>query len=185
MLRGLVWNCGGIGDSEKKKFIREQINKNSLDFVGIQETMKVDFHPLELSNSSAQEPFDWSFLPSKGKSGGILVGTNNNSLVKGEVELGEYFVKIKVSNVSDGFVWNLVIVYEDAQPTRKSKFLVELVHLFKNTKSPLLITGDFNITRKASDKNKPGGYNKWSVLFNSIISLGEMIELPLVGRKFT
>lgn len=43
----------------------------------------------------------------------------------------------------------------------------------------------FNMTRKASDKNKPGGYNKWSILFNSIISLGEMLELPLVGRKYT
>ena len=49
----------------------------------------------------------------------------------------------------------------------------------------MLVAGDFNMTRKESDKNKPRGYNKWSMLFNYIIIFGEMMELPLVGRKYT
>jgi hypothetical protein len=49
----------------------------------------------------------------------------------------------------------------------------------------MLIGGDFNILRRDSDKNKPGGTNKWSSLFNSIIDVHELIELDLSGRHFT
>lgn len=114
MLRGLIWNCRGIGDKNKMDFIRDQINNNNLDFVGIQETMKTEFNLVELSDLSGQERFDWKVLRSRGRSGGILVGTNNATMVKEEVELGEYFVRVKVRNVSDGFCWELVVVYGDA-----------------------------------------------------------------------
>lgn len=103
MLRGLVWNCRGIGDVEKRKFIKEQINLNSLDVAGIHETMKQEFSPLELSVLSGQDNFDWTFLPPRGRSSGILVGINNNTLVKDNHELGEYYVKLNVKNVVDDF----------------------------------------------------------------------------------
>lgn len=48
MLRGLIWNCRGISDVEKRNFIREHVDKNNLDFVGIQETMKTEFNSVEL-----------------------------------------------------------------------------------------------------------------------------------------
>lgn len=34
-------------------------------------------------------------------------------------------------------------------------------------------------------KNKPGGFNRWSVLFNAIISQGELMEIQLSGRRYT
>jgi hypothetical protein len=44
---------------------------------------------------------------------------------------------------------------------------------------------DCNILRRENDKNKPGGTNKWSFLFNAIIDQCGLIELDLVGRQFT
>jgi hypothetical protein len=78
-----------------------------------------------------------------------------------------------------------VVVYGDAQQAGKAPFLVELAHIIQKTRVPIMITGDFNLTRRASDKNKPGGFNKWSVLFNSIIAQGELMEIPLSGRRYT
>jgi hypothetical protein len=49
----------------------------------------------------------------------------------------------------------------------------------------MLVGGDFNILRKESDKNKPGGTNSWSSLFNSIIDIHSLIELDLSGRLYT
>jgi hypothetical protein len=49
----------------------------------------------------------------------------------------------------------------------------------------MLIDGDFDILRKESDKNKPGGTNRWSSLFNSIIDLHDLIELELSGTLYT
>jgi hypothetical protein len=45
--------------------------------------------------------------------------------------------------------------------------------------------GDFNILRKESDKNKPGGTNCWSSLFNSIIDIHSLVELDLSERLYT
>jgi hypothetical protein len=46
---------------------------------------------------------------------------------------------------------------------------VELVNVIRSSVYPILITGDFNMTRKDSEKNKRGGYNRWSPLFNDVI----------------
>ena len=141
MLSGLFWNCRGIGEKKKRDFIKEQIGKNNLDFIGIQETMKTDFNRLDFSDLSASENFEWVFLPSKGRFGGILVGINSATFIKEKAEQGQYFVKIKVRNIRDGFCWDLVVVYGDAQPKGKPIFLVELVHIFKNSKRPMLVGG--------------------------------------------
>jgi endonuclease/exonuclease/phosphatase family metal-dependent hydrolase len=49
-----------------------------------------------------------------------------------------------------------VVVYGDAQQDGKANFLIELVNVIRSSAHPILITGDFNITRKESEKNKPG-----------------------------
>ena len=77
------------------------------------------------------------------------------------------------------------MVYGDAQHDGKANFLIELVNIIRSSHCPILIAGDFNMTRRESDKNKPGGYNRWSPLFNAVIEQGELMELMLSGRKYT
>jgi hypothetical protein len=48
-----------------------------------------------------------------------------------------------------------------------------------------IILGDFNFTRKPSDRNKLGGDINDMLLFNDAISSLGLVELPLEGRKFT
>lgn len=45
--------------------------------------------------------------------------------------------------------------------------------------------GDFNIIRRERDKNKLGGVNKWSHLFNAILEQTGLLELDLVVMQFT
>ena len=76
-----------------------------------------------------------------------------------------------------------MVVYGDAQPSRKVKFLAELSRIFQNSVNPILIGGDFNIIRKASEKNIPGTLGQWSFLFNAIIEQAGVRELDMHGRK--
>jgi endonuclease/exonuclease/phosphatase family metal-dependent hydrolase len=82
------------------------------------------------------------------------------------VVVGEYFVRLLVNTRKENFTWNLVIVYGDAQHDGKAKFLVELIHVIKHSQYPLLIAGDFNMTRRVTDQ-------------------GHLMEIALTGRKFT
>lgn len=48
-----------------------------------------------------------------------------------------------------------------------------------------LIVGDFNLIRRPEDRNMPGGDINEIFLFNEAISNLGLIEIPLLGRKFT
>jgi exonuclease III len=76
-------------------------------------------------------------------------------------------------------------VYGAAKKEHKSRFLSELSVVCSRSQVPLLISGDFNILRKAEEKNKPGGLNKWSSLFNSIIDQHGLVEFDLKNRLYT
>ena len=90
-----------------------------------------------------------------------------------------------VQDLKTRFIWDLVVIYGDAQPERKAKFLDELSRIFKTSVNPILIGGDFNIIRKASEKNKPGTPGHWSFLFNAILEQAGVRELEITGREFT
>ena len=90
-----------------------------------------------------------------------------------------------VQDIEKRFIWDLVVIYGDAQPERKALFLAELSRVFQNSVNRILIGGDFNIIRKASEKNKPGSPGHWSFLFNAILEQAGVRELDMNGRKFT
>lgn len=113
------------------------------------------------------------------------MGINLNTFDILGKECGEYYIRVLLGNKSDNFTWNLVVVYGDAQQTGKANFLIELVHVIRKSPYPIIIAVDFNMTRKESEKNKPGGFNRWSPLFNAVIEQGELMDIALSGRKYT
>ena len=48
-----------------------------------------------------------------------------------------------------------------------------------------LLHGDFNLLRRPSDRNKSGGDVNEMFSFSEAISALGVVELPLLGRKFT
>ena len=106
----------------------------------------------DLQQICAGRDFHWHFTPARGKSGGLLLGVNYTTLDVISQDEGDYHVKMTVQDLKTRFIWDLVVIYGDAQPERKAKFLDELSRIFKTSVNPILIGGDFNIIRKASEK---------------------------------
>jgi exonuclease III len=182
---GVIWNCQGLGKSVKSEFLRDVIMKEKVNFIGLQETNKKDFDESWLNFISGNKNFVWVWSPPNGRSGGLLVGFDSDMFDVREKELGEFMIRLLVIQKDSGFIWNFINVYGAAQNDQKQNFLSELSSFCSKCSHPLLIGGDFNILRRESDKNKPGGTNKWSALFNSIIDVHDLIELDLSGRHFT
>lgn len=127
----------------------------------------------------------WEWLPAMGHSGGILVGINIDKLSMLAVSKGDFHVKIELQDMQTNFCWDLIAVYGAAQNAHKDRFLTELANIIQKQMKPLVMGGDFNIIRKESDKNKAGGYNRWSFIFNAVIEQANLREIFLGGRKFT
>ena len=77
------------------------------------------------------------------------------------------------------------MIYGDARPPNKAKFLAELSRVFQDSVNPILIGWDFNIIKNASNKRKPGMQGHRSFLSNAILEQDRVREFEMHGRKFT
>ena len=154
-MRGVFWNVRGIRQDHKKRYVREMIMDQKLDFIGLSETIKQDFTKNELHNLCGGRNFQWSWNPPRGMSGGILVGVNKDMFNVENIEKGQYFLRMLVFDKNIKMHWNLVTVYGDAQKEGKASFLAELARLYHDNPLPCLVGGDFNIISNGKEKNKP------------------------------
>jgi hypothetical protein len=127
----------------------------------------------------------WKWIPSRGRSGGLLSGINIEFLDVGSFKEGTYTLQMNLWDKEKKEKWNFVNVYGVAQEENKHEFLAELAGVISDCKVPVVIGGDFNIIRFSSEKNKKGGCNKYSKLFNLVIDTYELIDLHMVGGKYT
>ena len=102
----------------------------------------------------SQQIFEWRWIPSRGRSGGILFGFKKERFDILSSDVGTYSITAKVFDKKMRKNIYLVSVYGPAQDEGKEAFLTELAHICFKNKEPMLIGGDFNILRFSEDKNK-------------------------------
>jgi len=118
---GAFWNIRSLNKIDRLECLKNFIDNNSLDFVGIRETKK------ESSNQaffdSVGNNFNWNFLPACGTAGGILVGLRNTKFNILRWDIKQFCISAFVSNVRDNFSWRLVTVYGSSYEKHKHEFL--------------------------------------------------------------
>jgi hypothetical protein len=97
-----------------------------------------------------------------------------------------YFsVSCVLQEKAQNFSWKLLVVYGPAYEDKKVEFIDELHSILTSWQGPMLIGGDFNLCRYATDKSN-GRINKKIVdCFNDWINRCALIEINLANRKFT
>lgn len=98
---------------------------------------------------------------------------------------GVHYVQAQIRMRDNGLVWDLINVYGAAQLSGKEAFLKELAHVCARIKNPTCIGGDFSLIRRAKERNPIGECTKWNFLFNAIIEIHNLVDLPLANRTFT
>src|SRR3954471_15836318 len=132
----------GFGGDTKQRFIREMIMDKKVDFVGLQETMRQNFSRTDLQKLCAGRDFHWHHTQSRRKFRGLLLGVNYTTLDVISQEEGEYYTKMTIQDVKSKFIWDLMLVYGEAQLVRKARFLAVLSRVLQHNINPILIGGD-------------------------------------------
>jgi hypothetical protein len=114
-----------------------------------------------LNHISGGLDFQWFCVPPIGRSGGILVGINADTLSVQNIVSGDRCVKFYVTSKKDNFKWVLVAVYGAAQDEQKPEFLAELVRICEDEPLPMIVGGDFNIIRRREEKNNDNFNERW------------------------
>jgi hypothetical protein len=84
--------------------------------------------------------------PSRGRSGGMLLGVNNSSMDVLALSDGEFHIKFHIRNKTNNFIWSLLAVYGAVQDEDKEAFVRELVDLAKDNLH-LILMGRFQFIK--------------------------------------
>src|SRR6266540_4912302 len=183
-LRGMTWNLDGFRDPAKHLLVQESIREHHLDFIALLETGRSNFTVPFLQHLACCLYFAWYCLPPHGRSGGILVGINMETLHVKKVDVGDFSVKLHLRCKNDGFEWVLILVYGASQDSHKPEFLSELVRMCESEPLPMLVGGGFNIIRRREEKSNDNFNARWPSIFNAIIDTLNLREIALSGRQF-
>jgi hypothetical protein len=184
-------NIRGLGGVVKRKYLKELVCKERLDFLAIQETKLDSISDTLCYSLWGGDDCQWAFLPSSGNSGGILSIWNTSTM------------SLKFTFVGDGFVgvcleWGalkkmcfVVNVYSPCDLSGKRRLWDSLLLMKRQYGRGVWgLVGDFNATLNYEERR---GVN--SPIHSSsrveVTEFGEFVrdmglmDLPLLGRKFT
>lgn len=179
------WNIRGLNDDAKQQAVRAKIEESTCSVFCIQETkmMHVD---CSIMKKIAPKRFNkFSFVPSVGASGGILVGWVD-AVFQGTVkEINDFAITVNFQSRHNAEKWNLTTVYGPCQGEQRDNFVDWLYNLEVDPDKNWLFVGDFNFYRSLENRNRDGANVNDMNIFNAIISNLGLVEIPLKGRQFT
>lgn len=179
------WNVRGLGKSHKRNWVRDHILQEDLKIVALQETIKQDFADWELKEMAANKDFSWNWVPTRGHSGGLMLGIRNDNPELEHIETATYFMAAQIRNRMTNVRFWVANVYGPAQHENSGDFLQELSDFCDKETLPLLLEGDFNLIRNDKERNIGQGDQKLMSMFNDFIGKFQLKELFIFGAKFT
>jgi hypothetical protein len=124
-MRGVFWNSNGFNDLKKHRFISELMKENNLSFIAMSEIGRSDFMSRTLKNLCGGRDFLWHNKAPHGRSGGILLGVDQQLFDIDSIDEGVLYVKIKICNKSDGFKLAQVAIYGPARKLIRKKIFLQ------------------------------------------------------------
>ena len=94
-----MWNIRGLNKLGRLDYVKDLISNNNLDFVGLQETKKANFHCSVLSYIGSN--FSWNYLPATGTAGGILLGFKTSKFEVIFWDIRQFSISAIVKNTVD------------------------------------------------------------------------------------
>lgn len=159
--------------------------ESGCDIVCLQETKRMSFD-LQFLKKICPSSFDtFTFTPSAGGSGGMLVAWKGVLLEGTVVFQNEYAMSLEFKSLNDGNFWLLTNIYAPCTLEGKRDFCDWLKNIQMPDDQDWLLVGDFNLLRTPENRNRAGGDVTEMLLFNEAISALGLVKIPLIGKKIT
>jgi hypothetical protein len=117
-MRALICNIRGFGRRGRRNQLRDFLINAHIDILFLQETVRQDFSLQELESLEVGDKFFWTWLPSSGHSGGLLVGFRDSCFDVGVVHKGEFLMSTQLVLKASRFFFQFVGVYGLADHSR-------------------------------------------------------------------
>ena len=118
-------------------------------------------------------------------SGGLLCIWANNFITEVEVQIGDRWICVKGWVVDIKIHTAIVLVYGPHVAIEKRKMWDEILELRTNMGVPMIVMGDFNEIRCPEERRGCLTMSRSMSNFDEWINNLGLIDMPIIGRKFT
>ncbi|XP_039043460.1 uncharacterized protein LOC120182600, partial [Hibiscus syriacus] len=184
-LKIITWNIRGLGKSEKIRAVSRLVLIEKPAILLLQES-KLNVCRSGLTRKLGGNLLRGScFVPADGSAGGLICLWNENDFeVSAQINSGRFMAlsgKFKMSN----FECVIINVYGPSVEADKEEFFRDFLCAVQSINLPVCLGGDFNAY--LDPEEKCGFTQNWHSmdLLRSFIQSSNLMDLPLVGGRFT
>ncbi|KAK1357910.1 Endo/exonuclease/phosphatase domain-containing protein [Heracleum sosnowskyi] len=181
-MNALAWNCQGLGNPGKFRFLKHLTLTEKPSFVFLSETISSYSKMEELCSKLGFEGF--IAVEPRGKSGGIAMFWKNADNVN-LLSLSQSHIDIVIKSFDKG-EWRLTGIYGEPDRAQRHKTWDLLQNLSRDGNLPWCLMGDFNNVTSQADKKGGETYpNHLIEGFNSCLQDVELQDMDIIGHQFT
>lgn len=181
----LLVNIRGLRKPWKRKWVRESIGKEKVEFLAIQETKLSDIPPQLVRSIWDSDNFGFVAENVTGTAGGLLWVWNKDAFDLHHSVSGAGFVLIKGELLSIKKEIVMINVYSLQAESEKKLLRSRLLELNGRHRFPTCWIGDFNAVRYIKDRRGSQFNAREAKEFNNLITESGLTEVKLVDRRFT
>ncbi|GJV05373.1 RNA-directed DNA polymerase, eukaryota [Tanacetum coccineum] len=179
------YKMDGLAQKAKKGWIKELCIKNKVNFLSLQETKMEKVDQFCIKNCWGNLSFEFVCGPSIGNSGGILCVWDPRMFRKHNSTVSDYFVAVQGDWIPSAKKCLIISIYAPQEFSEKKMLWSYLNHVIDNWSGEVILMGDFNEVRSKEERFGTNFNKHNAIAFNSFISSGGLVEVPLGGCAFT
>ena len=178
-------NVQGLGNKNKKEWVKQLSIKHKLNFIAIQETKMDKISHMEVKFMWGNSNYDFVCSDSLGNSGGILCIWEALVFKKDFATISDHFIAIYGTWIPNNAKILIVSIYAPQHPVHKQDLWEYLSMLIGCWNGEIILMGDFNEVcykeeRRGSIFNQSGAR-----VFNHFISSSNLVDIKLEGYSIT
>jgi exonuclease III len=151
----LNWNIRGLNDPAKWTLIFNKIRESGCQVICFQES-KRETVDLQFLRQFCPRNFDsFAFVPSMGRSGGIITIWDISVFIGHEVFHSQSALSVELHATKSDASWTFTNIYAPCQDDDRLIFLDWLHNIDIPPEENCLLVGDYNLLRSPQDRNKP------------------------------
>ncbi|XP_026438519.1 uncharacterized protein LOC113337042 [Papaver somniferum] len=172
----MSWNVWGLCSPKKRTAVKQVLQLHKPSIVILPESKIPTCTNSDICGSRSM---GWTFQPSIGASGGIIIIWNPSiieviSSLEGQCRF-----------LSSNFYWFLTGVYGPNRVNERKHFWRELHYIGGLWQIPWVFGGDFNVIRRIEGTTTNRRTTRSMRKFSQFISTHALVDLPLKGSKYT
>ncbi|XP_071690575.1 uncharacterized protein [Rutidosis leptorrhynchoides] len=181
----LSLNVRGLGVTGKFSWVKNLSFCEKVDVLALQETRCKFLNERWVYNLWGNNDCGYVQKEAVGKSGGLLLIWDSKSFIATANLCSEFFVAVRGNWIVSGKESIIVCVYGPHKDVTKKLMWDQLNSLVNEVDTAWVLCGNFNEVRESSDRLNCTFHQHRAARFNEFISRNNLIEIPIIGRKFT